>query len=169
MRDKKLATGGKRPKKENDMNVGDAVPNLTLEDADGKQVSLANLAAPLVVYFYPKADTPGCTVEAQDFTELGKDFASAGITVVGISKDKVPKLAKFRDKYDLGVTLLSDEDGKACEAFGTWIQKKLYGREYMGIDRATFLFDKDGKLVQEWRKVKVKGHAAAVLEAAKAL
>ncbi len=151
------------------MNIGDKIPALTLEDAEGAKVALADLGAPLVVYFYPKADTPGCTVEAQDFTALGKDFAKAGVKVAGISKDKVAKLAKFRDKYDLGVTLLSDEDGTACEAFGTWIQKKLYGREYMGIDRATFLFGKDGTLVREWRKVKVKGHAAEVLEAAKAL
>lgn len=151
------------------MNIGDKIPALTLENAEGAKVALAALGAPLVVYFYPKADTPGCTVEAQDFTTLGKDFAKAGVKVAGISKDKVAKLAKFRDKYDLGVTLLSDEDGTACEAFGTWIQKKLYGREYMGIDRATFLFGKDGTLVREWRKVKVKGHAAEVLEAAKAL
>lgn len=151
------------------MNIGDTIPALTLEDADGAPVKLADFGTPLVVYFYPKADTPGCTTEAQDFTALGADFAKAGIKVAGISKDKVAKLAKFRDKYELGVTLLSDEDGAACEAFGTWIQKKLYGREYMGIDRATLLFGKDGKLVREWRKVKVKGHAADVLEAAKAL
>lgn len=151
------------------MNIGDTIPALTLDDAEGGKVALADLGTPLVVYFYPKADTPGCTVEAQDFTTLGKDFAKAGVKVAGISKDKVAKLAKFRDKYDLGVTLLSDEDGVACEAFGTWIQKKLYGREYMGIDRATFLFGNDGKLVREWRKVKVKGHAADVLEAAKVL
>ena len=151
------------------MNIGDKIPALTLEDADGAKVALADMGAPLVVYFYPKADTPGCTTEAQDFTTLGADFAKAGVKVAGISKDKVTKLAKFRDKYDLGVTLLSDEEGVACEAFGTWIQKKLYGREYMGIDRATFLFGKDGKLVREWRKVKVKGHAVEVLEAAKSL
>ena len=151
------------------MNIGDKIPALTLDDADDTPVALAALGTPLVVYFYPKADTPGCTTEAQDFTALGKEFAKAGVKVVGISKDKVAKLAKFRDKYDLGVTLLSDEEGVACEAFGTWVQKKLYGREYMGIDRATFLFGKDGTLVREWRKVKVKNHAAEVLEAAKAL
>lgn len=151
------------------MNIGDKIPALTLEDANGAKVALTDMGTPLVVYFYPKADTPGCTTEAQDFTAFGQDFAKAGVKVAGISKDKVAKLAKFRDKYDLGVTLLSDEEGVACEAFGTWIQKKLYGREYMGIDRATFLFGKDGRLVREWRKVKVKGHAAEVLEAAQAL
>lgn len=151
------------------MNIGDKIPALTLPDASDTPVALADLGTPLVVYFYPKADTPGCTTEAQDFTALGQDFADADITIVGISKDKTAKLAKFRDKYDLGVTLLSDEEGVACEAFGTWVQKKLYGREYMGIDRATFLFGKDGTLVREWRKVKVKNHAAEVLEAAKAL
>lgn len=151
------------------MNIGDTLPALTLEDVEGKPVALAELSRPLVVYFYPKADTPGCTTEAQDFTAAAPDFAQAGVSIVGISKDKAAKLAKFRDKYALGITLLSDEDGTACETFGTWIQKKLYGREYMGIDRATFLFDKDGKLVHEWRKVKVKGHATEVLEAAQAL
>lgn len=151
------------------MNIGDTIPALTLPDAEGQEVTLSDLATPLVVYFYPKADTPGCTTEAQDFTTLSADFAKAGVRVVGISKDKSAKLAKFRDKYDLGVTLLSDEEGVACEAFGTWILKKLYGREYMGIDRATFLFGKDGKLVREWCKVKVKNHAAEVLEAAQAL
>ncbi len=151
------------------MNIGDKIPALTLPDASDAPVALAALGTPLVVYFYPKADTPGCTTEAQDFTALGKDFAAAGVKIVGISKDKTAKLAKFRDKYDLGVTLLSDEEGVACEAFGTWVQKKLYGREYMGIDRATFLFGKDSTLVREWRKVKVKNHAAEVLEAAKAL
>ncbi len=151
------------------MNIGDKIPALTLDDADGTAVELAGLGTPLVVYFYPKADTPGCTTEAKDFTTLAPDFAKAGVKVVGISKDKIAKLGKFRDKYDLGVTLLSDEDGQACAAFGTWVEKKLYGREYMGIDRATFLFGKDGQLVREWRKVKVKGHAEEVLEAALAL
>lgn len=151
------------------MNPGDMIPTLTLMDTDGAAVALDSLGTPLVVYFYPKADTPGCTTEAQDFTALGGDFAKASIKVAGISKDKPAKLGKFRDKYGLGVILLSDEDGRACEAFGTWILKKLYGREYMGIDRATFLFGKDGKLVREWRKVKAKGHAAEVLEVARIL
>ncbi len=151
------------------MNIGDPIPALTLDDAEGNAVALADQPRPLVIYFYPKADTPGCTTEAKDFTALGADFASAGVRVFGVSKDKTAKLGKFRDKYELGVTLLSDEDGKACEAFGTWVEKKLYGREYMGIDRATFLFGKDGKLVRAWRKVKVKGHAEEVLEAARTL
>ncbi|MBP6112405.1 MAG: peroxiredoxin, partial [Sphingobium sp.] len=124
---------------------------------------------PLVVYFYPKADTPGCTSEAKDFTALASDFAAAGVAIIGISKVKPAKLAKFRDKYELTVTLASDEEGAACEAFGTWVEKSLYGRSYMGIARATFLVGADGKILRVWSAVKVKGHATAVLEAVRAL
>ena len=122
-----------------------------------------------MVYFYPKADTPGCTNEAKDFTELASDFAALGVPVVGVSKDKPAKLRKFADKYGLTVTLASDEPGDACEAFGTWVEKSLYGRKYMGIERATFLIGADGVVARVWPKVKVKGHAAEVLEAARAL
>lgn len=152
------------------LDVGDALPDVALKDAEGADFMLARYRGkPLVVYFYPKADTPGCTNEAKDFTELAPDFAALGMAVVGISKDKPAKLKKFADKYGLSVILASDEPGDACEAFGTWVEKSLYGRKYMGIERATFLADADGKIVRVWPKVKVKGHAAEVLEAGRAL
>ncbi len=152
------------------MDIGDRLPEITLEDQAGEKVALAAIGAgPLVVYFYPKDDTPGCTTEAKDFTALAPEFSAAGARVVGISRDSVAKHARFTAKHDLGVRLLSDEDGAACEAFGTWVEKSLYGRNYMGIERATFLFDAKGVLVRAWRKVRVKGHAAAVLEAVKTL
>ncbi|MDO9368819.1 MAG: peroxiredoxin [Sphingopyxis sp.] len=150
--------------------IGDAVPSVKLLDADGAAIDLASLnGAPLVIYFYPKADTPGCTTEAQDFTRLAPEFAKLDAQILAVSRDAPAKLCKFRDKYGLTVRLASDEDGAACEAFGTWVEKQNYGRTYMGIERSTFLFDRGGKLVNEWRKVRVKGHADAVLEAAKTL
>ena len=149
---------------------GDSAPDVALKDADGADFTLARYRGkPVVVYFYPKADTPGCTNEAKDFTELASDFAALGVPVVGVSKDKPAKLRKFADKYGLTVTLASDEPGDACEAFGTWVEKSLYGRKYMGIERATFLIGADGVVARVWPKVKVKGHAAEVLEAARAL
>lgn len=152
------------------LEVGDALPDVTLKDADGAEFALSRYRGkPLVVYFYPKADTPGCTNEAKDFTELAGDYAALGVPVVGVSKDKPAKLKKFADKYGLAVTLASDEPGDVCEAFGTWVEKSLYGRKYMGIERATFLADADGKVLRVWPKVKVKGHAAEVLEAVKGL
>ena len=150
--------------------IGDAIPAVTLADADGATIDLAAMKnAPLVVYFYPKADTPGCTIEAQDFTRLAPEFAHLGAQVLAVSRDAPAKLCKFRDKYGLTVRLAADEDGTVCEAFGVWVEKQNYGRTYMGIERSTFLFGRDGKLAQVWRKVRVKGHADAVLEAAKAL
>ncbi|MBB6191852.1 peroxiredoxin Q/BCP [Sphingobium wenxiniae] len=152
------------------LEQGDSAPDVALKDADGADFTLDRYRGkPAVVYFYPKADTPGCTNEAKDFTELGADFAKLGVPVVGISKDKPAKLKKFADKYGLTVTLASDEPGAACEAFGTWVEKSLYGRKYMGIERSTFLIGADGRIARVWPKVKVKGHAADVLEAAKAL
>ena len=152
------------------LQAGDVLPNVAVIDTDGNSLSLGSFKGKaVVVYFYPKADTLGCTNEAKDFTELAGDFAKAGIPVIGISKDKPAKLAKFRDKYDLKVLLASDEAGGVCEAFGTWIEKSLYGRKYMGIARATFLAGADGVIRRVWPAVKVKGHAAEVLEAAKAL
>lgn len=152
------------------LEPGDKLPDVTLKDKEGVDFALADHAGkPMVVYFYPKADTPGCTNEAKDFTELGADFAAIGVPVIAVSKDKPAKLAKFADKYGLTVKLASDEPGTACEAFGTWVEKSLYGRKYMGIARATFLVRADGTIAQVWPKVKVKGHAAEVLEAAKAL
>ena len=156
------------------LKVGDKAPDFTAQAAlDGKNFTFkladALKKGPVVVYFYPKDDTPGCTREAQDFSALFDDFAAVGVSVVGVSRDTVAKHAKFRDKHALTVTLVSDLDGSVTEAFGVWGEKQLYGKTYMGIERATFLFDRDAALVQAWRKVKVPGHAAAVLEAAKAL
>ena len=130
----------------------------TLSDAQGKN---------LVLYFYPKDDTPGCTTEAKDFTELKRKFSANGITVVGVSKDSVAKHDKFADKHDLRITLASDEDGAVCDKYGVWVEKKNYGRTYMGIERSTFLIDAKGRIAKVWRKVRVKGHAEAVLAVAK--
>jgi thioredoxin-dependent peroxiredoxin len=146
--------------------VGDPAPTAKFTSADGSSRSVADYAGKkLVLYFYPKDDTSGCTREAQDFTAMAADFAKAGAAVVGISKDSVKSHAKFISKYDLAVELGSDEPGDVCEAFGVWVKKSMYGREYMGIERATFLIGTDGKIAQVWRKVKVAGHATAVLEA----
>lgn len=149
---------------------GDTIPDAALEDMAGAPLSLDSFAGkPLVLYFYPKADTPGCTNEARDFTALADEFAEAGVPVVGVSKDKPAKLRKFAEKYGLRVILASDEKGGFCEAWGTWVEKTLYGRNYMGIARATFLIDSDGKVLRVWPKVTVKGHAEDVLAAVKAL
>jgi peroxiredoxin Q/BCP len=150
------------------LSTGDTVIGNTLEYADGTAFTLAEFSGkPFVLYFYPKADTPGCTNEAKDFTELAGEFAALDIPVIGVSKDKPAKLAKFADKYGLKVLLASDEKGGFCEAFGTWIEKSLYGRKYMGIARATFLVGADGIIIRAWPAVKVKGHAAEVLAAAR--
>jgi peroxiredoxin Q/BCP len=151
------------------MNEGDSLPPVGVTDADSATIDLASLPRPLVVYFYPKDDTPGCTREAQDFTTLADDFAAAGAQVLGVSKDPPAAHAKFIAKHALGIALGSDLDGTVCDAFGVWVEKNLYGRKYMGIDRATFLFGTDGTLAKVWRKVKVPGHAAAVLDAVRAL
>ena len=150
------------------MDEGMTVPDVavTIDDA---VVSLVSLGAPLVVYFYPKDDTAGCTTEAKDFSALADAFTAAGVTVVGISKDTPASHAKFTAKHGLAVRLGSDVDGVACEAFGVWVEKAMYGRKYMGIERATFLFGADGTLARAWRKVRVPGHAEAVLAAAKTL
>jgi thioredoxin-dependent peroxiredoxin len=150
-------------------NVKDKLPDVNVLDSEGNAVNLASLKGPLVLYFYPKADTPGCTNEAKDFTALAGDFAKIGCAVYGMSKDKPAKLAKFAAKYGLNVTLLSDEASDATEQMGAWVEKSMYGRSYMGIDRSTYLVGKDGKVEQVWRKVKVKGHAQEVLAAAKTL
>lgn len=147
----------------------DMLPDVTVTAPDGTVLRLRDRPLPMVVYFYPKDDTTGCTREAQDFSALAAEFTAAGVSVLGISRDTPSKHQKFIAKYDLAVALASDEDGSACEAFGTWVEKSMYGRTYMGIERSTFLFDRDGRLAREWRKVKVAGHAAAVLEAARAL
>lgn len=148
---------------------GSAVPDVTVTGADGAPLRLKDIDGALVVYFYPKDDTSGCTREAQDFSALAADFAAAGVTVIGVSKDSPESHRKFTAKHSLSVSLASDEDGSACEAFGVWGEKSMYGRKYMGIERATFLFGKDGKLVTSWPKVRVPGHAEAVLTAARSL
>ena len=147
------------------INEGDKAPNIDVTASDGAVVNLASPSAPLVLYFYPKDDTSGCTKEAQDFTELAVDFARAGAKVVGVSRDPMKKHDKFIAKYDLKVPLASDEDGAISDAFGTWVEKSMYGRKYMGMERSTFLIGKDGKVARAWRKVKVPGHAAEVLKA----
>ena len=151
------------------IGVGNQAPAITTALSDGKALNLAAPGGPLVLYFYPKDDTSGCTREAQDFTSLAADFAAAGAKVVGVSRDDMKKHDKFIAKYDLAVPLASDVDGAISDAFGTWVQKSMYGRKYMGMERATFLIGKDGRVEREWRKVKVPGHAAEVLGAVKAL
>lgn len=150
---------------------GDALPKSALVAADGSALALPDwgAGAPLVLYFYPKDDTSGCTREAQDFTALMPEFTALGVKLLGISKDPPAKHQKFTAKYDLTVPLATDEDGALMEALGVWVEKSMYGKKYMGIERSTFLFDAAGMLVRAWRKVKVPGHAAEVLEAAKAL
>ena len=149
------------------LNEGDPVPNVELTGLEGQRISPTDFRGQkLVVYFYPKDDTSGCTREAQDFTELADDFAKAGAKVVGLSRDPMKKHDKFIAKYDLKVPLASDEDGAISDAFGTWVEKSMYGRKYMGMERSTFLIGKDGRVSKAWRKVKVPGHAAEVLKAA---
>ena len=152
------------------LSEGQAVPDVKLEGMDGQAISPADFRGQkLVIYFYPKDDTSGCTREAQDFTALAAEFEKVGAGVLGVSKDDARKHRKFTDKYELKVPLATDADGSVCEAFGTWIQKSMYGRKYMGIERATFLIDGDGLVQRVWRNVKVPGHAQEVLAAARAL
>ena len=151
------------------VNEGDRAPAITITSSDGSSVNLASPGKPLVLYFYPKDDTSGCTLEAQDFTRLAGEYKKAGVKVVGVSRDPMKKHEKFIAKYDLAVPLASDEDGKISDAFGTWVEKSMYGRKYMGMERATFLIDSEGRVARTWRKVKVPGHAQEVLEAAKSL
>lgn len=149
------------------LNEGDLAPDVSLTGADGEAMPLADFRGQkLVLYFYPKDDTSGCTREAQDFSELAEEFERHGVWIVGVSKDDPASHAKFAAKYDLKVRLLTDADGAVCEAFGTWVEKSMYGRKYMGIDRATFLIDRDGVVNRVWRKVKVPGHARQVVAAA---
>ncbi len=147
-----------------EVTEGAAAPDFELETAEGP-VRLADFKGKtLVLYFYPKDDTPGCTKEAQDFTALAPEFARAGVTVIGVSKDSLKAHARFADKYGLAVKLGSDPEGKVIERYGSWVEKSLYGRKYMGIDRSTFLI-RDGRIAKIWRKVKVPNHAENVLKA----
>ena len=153
-----------------EITEGQPAPAFDMATSDGGRVTAAALGGkPFVLYFYPKADTPGCTTEGQDFSALAGDFAAAGATVIGVSRDPVKKLDRFKAKYDLKVVLASDEPGDVTEAFGVWVEKSMYGRTYMGVERATFLIDGAGVVRRVWRKVKVKGHAAEVLDAVRSL
>lgn len=148
---------------------GKKAPAFTLPTEDGGKVSLKDFKGKkLVLYFYPRDDTPGCTKEAIGFSELLDEFEAAGAAVLGVSKDTPAKHAKFREKHELTVPLASDEDGKVIEAYGSWVEKKNYGKTYMGIERSTFLIGEDGKFIEIWRKVRVAGHVEKVLEAVKA-
>ncbi len=145
---------------------GDMAPDFTLPRDGGGTVTLADLkGSKVVLYFYPRDDTPGCTTEAVEFTGLGDAFQTAGAQVIGVSKDTVAKHDKFIAKHDLGVILASDAEGDVCERYGVWVEKNMYGKVLMGIERATFLIDADGRIAKAWRKVKAKGHAAEVLDA----
>jgi len=151
--------------------IGDTMPDVALETPDGGSVKVTDFAGgKLVVFFYPKDDTPGCTTENQDFTALAGDFAAAGTALLGVSKDSPARHRKFAEKYGLTVPLASDAaEGGLSDALGIWTEKQNYGRTYMGMVRTTYLVGADGKIARVWDKVKVKGHAAEVLEAAKAL
>ena len=148
---------------------GETAPDFTLPRDGGGEIALSNLRPrKVVLYFYPKDDTPGCTTEALDVTAHLDAFDAANTTVLGVSKDGVNKHDKFRDKHDLKIALLSDEDSDVCERYGVWVEKNMYGRTYMGIERSTFLIAADGRISEVWRKVKVKDHVAEVLKAAQA-
>lgn len=152
------------------IEIGDRIPSVELLGSDDKPFALDRYAGwLLVLYFYPKDDTAGCTREAQEFSAEKAAFDALGVQLLGVSRDTPAKHRKFAGKYELTVPLATDPDGKVLEAFGSWVEKSLYGRKYMGIDRSTFLFGADGKLVQAWRKVRVPGHVEAVLAAAKEL
>jgi peroxiredoxin Q/BCP len=146
---------------------GQKAPGLKVATGAGEAIDLGAPGGKLVLYFYPKDDTSGCTREAQDFTALADDFAAAGTRVVGVSRDDAKSHDNFIAKYDLKVPLAVD-DGALSEAFGTWVEKSMYGRKYMGMERATFLIGEDGTVLKAWRKVKVPGHAAEVLKTAQA-
>ena len=147
----------------------DKAPAITVTASDGSAIDLAAPGQPVVLDFYPKDDTSGCTREAQDFTALAGDFRKAGVKVVGVSRDPMKSHEKFIGKYGLSVPLASDEDGRISDAFGTWVQKSMYGRKYMGMERATYLIGGDGRVLKAWRKVKVPNHAREVLAAAREL
>jgi peroxiredoxin Q/BCP len=153
-----------------EIEPGQPAPDVTLPRDGGGTVSLADFhGKKVVLYFYPKDDTSGCTTESVGFTAALPEFEAAGAVVVGVSKDSVKSHDKFRDKHGLGVVLLSDEGSDVCERFGVWMEKSMYGKKYMGIDRSTFLIDREGRIARVWRKVKVPGHVEEVLAAVRAL
>ncbi len=154
-----------------ELNVGDAAPDFDMASDKGGRAKLADYKGKqnVVLYFYPKDDTPGCTIEAKDFRDLSKDFVKANTVIFGVSKDSIDSHCKFSDKFELSFALASDEGNDVCERYGVWGEKNMYGKKYMGINRATFLIDKAGNLAAIWPKVSVDGHAKEVLEAAKKL
>ena len=152
------------------MQIGDTLPPSTaFVFKDGEKTAQSFLGKKLVVYFYPKDDTPGCTTEAKDFTALADDFAAANCVIVGVSKDTLSQHQKFCDKHALRIPLASDEHGSLCQLFDVWKERSMYGKKFMGIERSTFVFDTKGQLTHEWRKVKVPDHAAQVLDVIKAI
>jgi peroxiredoxin Q/BCP len=151
-------------------DTGDKAPNFSAPTDNGGELKLSQLRGrKVILYFYPKDSTPGCTTEACGFRDALADFSNIDAEIVGVSRDSVKRHNNFKAKYDLPFALVSDEDGKICEAYGVWVEKMNYGRKYMGIERSTFLIDEKGKIAQVWRKVRVKGHVDAVLEAAQVL
>lgn len=152
------------------LDVGTQAPDFTLPTDGNGSITLSALQGkPVVLYFYPKDDTSGCTAEACQFRDMQPDFSGVDAVVIGLSKDSVASHDKFKKKYELPFTLASDSDGTVCEAYGVWVEKSMYGKKYMGIERATYLIGRDGKIAKIWRKVKVPGHGADVLKAVKAL
>lgn len=150
--------------------TGEIAPDFTLPRDGGETITLSTLRpGKVVLYFYPKDDTPGCTLEAQDFTARVEQFAAAGTTVIGVSKDSLKSHDKFCKKHGLRIVLASDEGGTTCEDYGVWVEKSMYGKTYMGVERTTFLIDGTGHIARIWPKVSVKGHADEVLAAAQAL
>ena len=152
------------------LEIGDPAPDFTMPASRGRTVSLAALGGkPFVLYFYPRADTPGCTVEACAFQEALPQLGKLGVEVIGVSKDKMKPIEKFADKFGLGFPLASDHETQVAEAYGVWVEKSMYGKKYMGLERATFLLDAAGKIARIWPKVKIDGHAAEVAAAVAAL
>ncbi|CUJ37460.1 thioredoxin-dependent thiol peroxidase [Cognatishimia activa] len=152
------------------LNIGDKAPDFTLPETDGEAVTLSSLKpSPVVLFFYPRDNTKGCTVEAIDFTNAKSEFDAAGVKVFGISKDSLKSHANFRDKKELTVPLLSDEENTVCEDYGVWAEKSMYGKKFFGIVRTTVLIDADGNVAKVWNRVKVPGHVDEVLAAAKEL
>ena len=153
-----------------ELETGQAAPQFALPRDGGGILTLSDFAGkPVVLYFYPKDDTSGCTAQAIDFTQLKPQFEKAGAVVIGVSPDSAKKHDKFKAKHQIGIDLVADEERKALEAYGVWAEKSMYGRKYMGVERSTFLIGADGRIARIWRKVKVPGHAAEVLDAVKAL
>ena len=152
------------------ISVGAAAPDFTAKTDGGESINLAALKGKkVVIYFYPKDDTPGCTKEACGFRDAMPDFTTVDAEILGVSKDSVKSHDKFKNKFDLPFRLVSDDDGRICETFGVWVEKSMYGKKYMGIERSTFLIDENGVVQREWRKVKVPGHVEEVLKAAQEL